>query len=70
VQVKESEALTVSGGAADLVVGDGRLALHTPDTGIIIVHRPTNLGVFGEWSYCRPNVGVLAYCSSSSLWRQ
>ena len=34
MQVKESEALTVSGGAADLVVGDGRLALHTPDTGI------------------------------------
>jgi hypothetical protein len=40
VQVKESEALTVSGGAADLVVGDGRLALHTPDTGRMLVCWP------------------------------
>ena len=32
MQVKESEGLVVSG-AADLVLGDGRLALHTPDTG-------------------------------------
>ena len=32
MQVKESEGLAV-GGAADLVLGDGRLALHAPDSG-------------------------------------
>ena len=32
VQVKESEGLAVSG-AVDLVLGDGKLALHTPDSG-------------------------------------
>lgn len=32
VQVKETEGLKICG-AADLVLGDGRLALHTPDTG-------------------------------------
>lgn len=33
VQVKESEGLAVSG-VVDLVLGDGRLALHAPETGI------------------------------------
>ena len=32
MQVKESEGLAVSG-AVDLVLGDGKLALHTPDSG-------------------------------------
>ena len=32
MQVKETEGLKICG-AADLVLGDGRLALHTPDTG-------------------------------------
>ena len=34
VQVKEVEGLAVSG-AADLVMGNGRLALHAPDTGTV-----------------------------------
>lgn len=32
MQVKEAEGLAVSG-SADLVLGEGRLALHAPDTG-------------------------------------
>lgn len=32
MKVKEAEGLSVSG-AADLVLGEGQLALHAPDTG-------------------------------------
>lgn len=39
VQVKEVEGLAVSG-AADLVMGNGRLALHAPDTGQQLVSWP------------------------------
>ena len=35
MQVKELEGLAVSG-AVDLVLGDGRLALQAPETGIVM----------------------------------
>ena len=39
VQVKESEGLAVSG-AADLVLSDNTISLHSPDSGNIIHSKP------------------------------